>query len=70
MRPSMVIGSDRLQLYEYWGRATEVRGHTMRNWLKFCVGCTALHFLLVRVPSLFSLYFGDDVGQMAQKMGA
>lgn len=66
----MIIGSDTMQLREYWGRATEVRGQTMRNWLKFAVACTAMHFLLVRVPSLFSFYFGDDVGAVAKSMGA
>lgn len=61
MNPKFVIGSDRMELFEYWGRKTETRGMTNRNWLKFAVGCTALHFLVVRVPSLFSMYFGDEV---------
>jgi hypothetical protein len=65
MRPRMIIGSDRMELYEYFGRRTETRGIANRNWLKFAFGCTALHFLIVRVPSLFSRYFGDDVGEVS-----
>jgi len=70
MRPRMFIQSDRTELYEYWGRKTETRGITNRNWLKFAIGCTALHFLVVRVPSLFSMYFGDAVGETSKKLGA
>ena len=31
---------------------------------------TAAHFLLVRVPTLFSMYFGDSVGTISGAMGA
>eukprot|EP00347_Sterkiella_histriomuscorum_P021335 403334350 len=69
-RPSLVIGSDRLEFYEFLGRKREVYGMQNRNWLKFCVGLTAVHFLLVRVPTLFSSYFGDQVGMVSEKLGA
>ena len=70
MRPRMFIQSDRTELYEYWGRRTERRGIANRNWLKFAIGVTALHFLVVRVPSLFSMYFGDQVSETSKKLGA
>jgi len=43
----MVIASDRMELYEYFGRRTEVLGQQNRNWLKFAVAVTGVHFLLV-----------------------
>lgn len=70
MRPKMIIGSDRMELYEYFGRCTEVRNQQSRNWVKFACACTALHFLVVRVPSLFSHYFGDEVGSVSKSLGA
>ena len=66
----MVIASDRMELYEYFGRRTEVLGQQNRNWLKFAVAVTGVHFLLVQVPQLFSLYFGDQVGSVSKKLGA
>lgn len=69
-RPDLVIASDRLDYYDFLGRRREHFGLQNRNWLKFCVAITAAHFLLVRVPTLFSLYFGDDVGMISKKMGA
>ena len=50
LRPKMVIASDRMELYEFWGRRTEVLGQQNRNWLKFAVAVTGVHFLLVQVP--------------------
>lgn len=69
-KPDIVIGSDRLELYEFFGRRKETFQLQNRNWLKFCVVITGLHFLLVRVPSLFSRYFGDEVGEVSSKLGA
>ncbi len=63
-RPNLVIGSDRLELYEYFGRKREVYGIYNRNWLKFCVAITALHFVIVEVPTIFSSYFGDEVSEV------
>jgi hypothetical protein len=69
-RPTLVIGSDRLEFYEYLGRKREMYGMQSRNWLKFCLGITAVHFLIVRVPELFSRHFGDEVGIISEKLGA
>ena len=69
-RPDLVIGSDRLDFYDFLGRRKEQYGMSSRNWLKVCVGLTAAHFLIVRVPTLFSRYFGDQVGMVAEKLGA
>jgi hypothetical protein len=70
MKPKIVIGSDRMELYEFFGRKTEVRSQMNRNWLKFAVACTAVHFLIVRVPNIFSKYFGDQVGGLSKQLGA
>jgi hypothetical protein len=69
-KPDLVIGSDRLDFYDFLGRRRENFALQNRNWLKFCIGITAAHFLLVRVPTLFSMYFGDEVGAVSEKMGA
>lgn len=53
-RPDLLIGSDRLDFYDFFGRRRESLSLQNRNWLKFCVALTFAHFLLVRVPSLFS----------------
>ena len=64
-KPTLVIASDRLDYYDFLGRRREHFGLQNRNWLKFCVALTAGHFLLVRVPTMFSMYFGDEVGQVS-----
>jgi hypothetical protein len=69
-KPTLVIGSDRLDFYDFLGRRKEQFSLQNRNWLKFCVALTFGHFMLVRVPTLFSQYFGDEVGVVAEKMGA
>ncbi|CDW74479.1 UNKNOWN [Stylonychia lemnae] len=69
-KPNLIIGSDRLEFYEFLGRRREVFGLQNRNWVKFCVGITAVHFIFVRVPTLFSSYFGDEVGVVSEKLGA
>jgi hypothetical protein len=58
--PKIVIGSDRNELFEFLGKKKDTYGVTSRNWVKFCVGVTLTHFALVRVPVLFSMYFGDN----------
>lgn len=70
MRPKLIIGSDRMELYEYFGRLNEVRAQTNKNLLKFGVVVTGLHFLTVQVPSLFSKFFGDDVGSVSRRLGS
>lgn len=47
MRPKTIIGSDRMELYEYFGRRNEVRNLTNKNWLKFAFAVTGIHFLTV-----------------------
>lgn len=69
-KPNLVIGSDRLELYEFFGRRREVYGLYNRNWLKFCVGITAIHFMIVEVPTIFSSYFGDEVSDVSTKLGS
>ena len=69
-KPDLVIGSDRLEFYDFLGRRKETMSFSVRNWFKFCIGITAAHFLLVRVPTLFSSYFGDEVGVVSEKLGA
>ena len=66
----MVIGSDRLELYEFFGRRKEMWTLQNKNWLKLSIGITALHFTIVRVPELFSRFFGDEVGTVSKSMGA
>lgn len=53
-KPDLLIGSDRLEFYDFLGRRIEHFGLQIRNWMKFCVAITFGHFLLVRVPTLFS----------------
>lgn len=53
-KPNLIIGSDRLEFYEFLGRKNEMYSLQNRNWLKFCVAITFAHFLFVRVPTLFS----------------
>lgn len=63
--PKLVIGSDRLDLYEFLSRRKEVWLIENRNWFKLSVALTAAHFLVVRVPELFSRFFGDQVGTVS-----
>lgn len=70
MRPRLVIGSDRLELYDFFKKRKELWNQQSKNWLKLSAGLTALHFVTVRVPELFSRYFGDEIGTIGQKMGA
>jgi len=46
-KPDLVIGSDRLDFYEFLGRRREVyQGHT-RRLLQLCVAFTVGHALIV-----------------------
>lgn len=38
--------------------------------MKMCIAITGIHFLLVQVPTLFSKYFGDEVGTVSKKLGS
>jgi hypothetical protein len=68
--PNLIIGSDRNDFYDFLGNRRETLSKQNRNWMKFAIAITAAHFLLVRVPTLFSHYFGDSVSKVSQKMGA
>lgn len=45
--PAMVIGSDRLELYEYLARRKTYWGLQSRMLLNVALGITAIHFVLV-----------------------
>jgi hypothetical protein len=68
--PQLVIGSDRLELYEFFARRKETLSLQNRDLVKVCVAVTAVHFLLVRVPEMFSRYFGDEVSRTSAAFGA
>ena len=68
--PELVIGTDRMELHDFFGRRKEMLTLKNRNLLKFCFGLTIAHFLLVRVPTLFSRYFGDNVSELSASLGA
>jgi hypothetical protein len=68
--PKLVIGSDRLELYEFLSRRKEVWNIQNRNWFKLSVALTGAHFFIVRVPELFSRFFGDEVGALSSSLGA
>ena len=63
--PSMVIGSDRLELYEFLSRRKIYWGLQSRYLLNLALGVTGLHFLFVQVPSLTSRFFGDRVDEVS-----
>ena len=63
--PKFVIGSDRLELYEFLSRRKTYWGLQSRMYLNFAIGVTAVHFLLVQVPQLTSRFFGDKVDSVS-----
>ena len=69
-RPQMVIGSDRLELYEFLAHRREVLTNHNRGWMKLAVGATFVHAMLVQVPTLFSKFFGDEVTDLEKKLGS
>ena len=68
--PSMVIGSDRLELYAFLERRKIYWGLQSRMLLNFAMAITAAHFILVGVPQLSSRYFGDKVDTISKSLGA
>ncbi len=68
--PQLVIGSDRNAFYDFMGRQKEQHYLRIRNLMKFGMAVTFAHFIVVQVPSLFSVYFGDSVNPLVQKLGA
>ena len=69
-KPEMLIGTDRLELYEFFARRREVLINVNRNWLKLAFAATLAHGVLVQVQTLFSRFFGDEVSVAEQKLGA
>lgn len=69
-RPQMVIGSDRLELYEFFAHRREVITNHNRGWMKVAFIATFAHALVVQVPTLFSKFFGDEVTSLEKKMGS
>lgn len=68
--PQCVIGSDRLELYEFLAHRRESFLNKNKQLVKFMIGVTAVHAVLVQVPTLFSQYFGDEVSNAEKKLGA
>ena len=66
----MIIGTDRLELYEFMAHRREVITNHNRNWLKVVVASTFLHAVVVQVPTLFSKFFGDEVSTLEKQMGS
>lgn len=68
--PKMIIGTDRLELYDFYARRKEVLMNTNRQFLKLAVAATFVHAVVVRLPTMFSRFFGDDVTAIEKKAGA
>ena len=69
-RPQMIIGTDRLELYEFMAHRREVYISQNRNWMKVAFAATFLHAVVVQVPTLFSKFFGDEVSTLEKKLGS
>jgi hypothetical protein len=50
-RPDVVIGTDRLELYEFLARRKEVLSGHNKQLVKFMIGLTIVHALIVQVPT-------------------
>lgn len=46
-KPKLIIGSDRLELYEFLARKKEVMIGINKNWLKIALAATLLHAVAV-----------------------
>lgn len=66
--PKMVIGSDRMELYEFFLRRKEAWSQDNRSFLKLAFGITLIHFALVRIPQLSSRFFGDKVDSVSKNL--
>jgi len=47
MKPEMLIGTDRMELYEFFARRKEVLTGLNKGWFKFSVGVTIVHGVIV-----------------------
>ena len=70
VKPELVIGTDRLELYVHFARRREVMVAFNRNFIKLAFGVTAVHFVLIQVPTYFSRFFGDEVSDFDKSLGA
>ena len=59
--PNLIIGSDRMDLYEFFGRRREVMRGQAKTLVWLSIGITLSHAVIVQVPTLFSRYFGDSI---------
>ena len=46
-KPKLIIGSDRLELYEFLARRREVINGFNKNWLKLAFAVTLIHAVIV-----------------------
>jgi len=69
-RPDLVIGSDRLELYEFLARRKEVLSGHNKQLIKLMIGLTIVHACIVQVPTAFSHYFGDSVSDTEKALGS
>ena len=46
-KPKLIIGSDRLELYEFLARRKEVLNGFNKNWLKLAFAATLVHAVIV-----------------------
>jgi hypothetical protein len=69
-RPDLVIGSDRLELYEFLARRKEVLSGHNKQLIKLMIGITIAHGLIVQIPTQFSHFFGDSVSDAEKALGA
>ena len=69
-KPALVIGSDRLELYEHFARKKEVIFGFNKNWLKLAFAATLLHAVIVQIPTWFSRFFGDQVTDVEKSLGS
>ena len=70
MKPDLVIGTDRLELYEYLSRTKETFSAKNYKLLRLCMAITVLHLVVVQIPTQFSRFFGDEVSSAEIKLGA
>ena len=69
-KPELVIGSDRMELYEHFARRREVMVAFNRNWMKLAGAATLAHFVVVQIPTIFSRYFGDEPTAVEKSLGS
>ena len=38
--------------------------------MRIAIGLTCAHFVIVKIPQYFSIYFGDEVSPIQKKLGS